>query len=103
MLCALGSTGAPGIPGGPGRVGPVGPPGKPGNNGAKGERGEMQGSVVCRNVETAPNVWDLPGVRYAPPNGHLIYLDRHNIQCNNGEFLSQFKFVRQGDHHAKFL
>ena len=105
-----GTKGDQGPQGSPGPQGPAGERGQMGEKGEKGQAGERvpteiakQLKLSCRDSETRPNVWDLPWVMDAPPNGHIIYLDRHHLKCNYGEFISHFRYVRQGDHHAKYV
>jgi hypothetical protein len=62
------------------RPGPQGPMGPPGPSASVPKR-------ICSNRATP---WNAEG------GGNMIYLDRHNIACNDNENLSRIQFVRDG-------
>jgi hypothetical protein len=44
-------------------------------------------NLQCRGVSTQ---WDDEG------RGNAVYLDRHNVQCNQNELINRFRLVRNG-------
>ena len=49
---------------------------------------ESDGPLTCRNIMTPLNSWG---------SGNNIYLDRHDINCNDDEALNQFNLFKTGD------
>jgi hypothetical protein len=100
----MGPAGARGIQGergpqgerGIGSQGPMGPEGARGIQGERGPQGPPGpgASVPGRYCSNRATPWNDEG------GGNMIYLDRHDIACNDNENLTRFKFVR--DQRGKF-
>lgn len=56
-------------------------------------RPHLQG-ITCRNIATGFN--DDGG-------GNLYYLDRHNLECNDNEYLKRFYLERRGSNEIRLL
>ena len=55
--------------------------------------GKSSRNLTCRNVKTALN--DDGG-------GNTIFLDRHNVQCEPNEVITQFKVSRPSDNKIQY-